>query len=353
MRICYFGIYNPTFGRNKIYIDGLRKNGHEVIECRDSALGFRKYINLWRKHRILKNKYDVLIVGYPGHVVVTFARLISRKKIIVDALGSLLDAEVHSHNPSVRRRLKSFLVDWLMISFSHVILLESEAQKKFFIERFGLSPKYKVLYTGADDMYVKKEALHKEKKDNDFLVLFRGSLTPESGIMHILKAAELLKHEQKIRFRVMGRGALLHEVEQRIRVNQLYNVELIIEYLSDKDLVRTMSDADLMLGQFEDNPRLNRTIPHKAYEAFALGIPYLTGDAGAIREIMPHEQAVFTVPLSDARKLASKIQILSQKPELRKEASETMQAVYKDRFTPYALAQEIEKIIVDVHKLVI
>ena len=131
MKICYFGIYKPDLSRNKIYISGLKKKGVEVIECRDDGGRFAKYWNLWRKHRLIKNKYDAIIVGYPGHIMTPFAKIISRKPIIADLLGSFKDAQIHSHNSGATRRFKDSVIDWMAVKFGDVILIESEAQKNF------------------------------------------------------------------------------------------------------------------------------------------------------------------------------------------------------------------------------
>ena len=34
MRILYFGVYDPNYARNWVLINGLRKNGVEVLELR-------------------------------------------------------------------------------------------------------------------------------------------------------------------------------------------------------------------------------------------------------------------------------------------------------------------------------
>src|SRR3989344_6457800 len=96
MRICYFGIYNPEESRNKIYIKGFKEHGVEIIECRDVTRGPLKYLYLFWKHWKIRNKYDFLIVGYPGHVVVPFAKLISKKPVILDALCSLYEGVIVS-----------------------------------------------------------------------------------------------------------------------------------------------------------------------------------------------------------------------------------------------------------------
>ncbi|MDQ5893189.1 MAG: hypothetical protein QG640_200 [Patescibacteria group bacterium] len=345
MKICYFGIYNSDFSRNRIYIEALKSAGHSIVECQDSSRGISKYFRLWKKYKALKGDYDVMIVGYPGHSVVPFAKLLSDKKVIADALGSLYDAEVNSHTPSLMRKIKSLLIDRFMVMSADKIMLESGQQKDFFENRFGKSEKYEIVYTGADERMFLRNPLQAPQKPENFLVLFRGSLTPESGIMTVLEAAELLKSDKDIRFRIIGTGYFLRAVQDFIASRDLQNVEFISHKLSKEELVERMLDAHIMLGQFEDNPRLNRTIPHKAFEAFALGIPYLTGEAPAIKEIANNRVTVFFVPLKNSEELAKIIKELASDAGTLQKVAENAQKLFVERFSYKQIAQKIESLI--------
>ena len=92
MRVCYFGIYNKDYSRNRILIGGLRQNNVEVSECYSSKKGIFKYLDLAIKHWKIRNKYDVLIVGFPGYQVVPLARFLTKKRLIFDAFSSLYDS---------------------------------------------------------------------------------------------------------------------------------------------------------------------------------------------------------------------------------------------------------------------
>ncbi|MFA6502906.1 MAG: glycosyltransferase family 4 protein [Candidatus Paceibacterota bacterium] len=340
--VCYFGIYDPQFGRNRVYQSGLRAQGVTVLECRDTSRGFLKFWRLWRKHGALRGKYDALVVGYPGHLVVPLARLISRKPVIADMLGSLADAEAHSHKTSIVRRVESALIDRLALWCADVVLLESEAQRQYFQKRYGASEKYRVLYTGADEAVFTCDGL---TRDETFTVLFRGRLTGESGILHILRAALLLKGDKSIRFRVLGSGQLFSETKAFITKHDLTSVELVQAQLPPDTLREKMCGASLALGQFEQNPRLSRTIPHKAFEALALGIPYLTGDAPAIREIAEDGVSCFLVPLADPAALAKKILVLAGDPTLCAHVGEAGRQVFEKRFSASALGAELVQIL--------
>ena len=336
MKICWFGIYNPDFGRNKIYINALKKAGHTIVECRDDSRGFIKFFRLWQKHRLVKDVYDALVVGYPGHLVVPLAKLISTKLVTADLLGSIYDAEINSHHPSFWKKIKARAVDFLAIKFADRILLESEAQKKYFEKRFGRSYKYRVLSTGVDEIFI-----NTNKKGKKFLVLFRGKLTPESGIIHILQAAKILREQPDIGFRIIGFGYFLEKVEQFIKEQNLFNVELISRYLPDGELVEKMSECNLMLGQFESNPRVSRTIPHKVFEAFAMEIPYLTGSGAAIKEIVKDNINAFIVPLADSTALAKKVEYLFLHQELLGRIARQARIMFDEKFAADPIARDL------------
>lgn len=344
MKVCYFGIYKPELSRNRIYISGLRKNGVEVIECRDDGGKIAKYINLWKKHKKIKGDYDAMIVGYPGHVLVPFAKLLSKKPVIADLLGSFKDAEEHSHKAGLFRRLKDSLIDFLAVKFADCILLESEAQKDFFVKKFGDNKKFRVLYTGLDEetFYCSE----KKRSANKKIVLFRGRLTPESGIFHILKATELLKSRTDISFRIIGFHYLLGDkVKKAISDGELSSVELISDYLSDEDLRGKMCDASLSLGQFESSPRLDRTIPHKIFESMYMGLPIVTADSPAVRELLENNVSCLFVNRADPEDMAKKVIRVIDDPTLADRLVINARKAYDERASSKVITDRLIDII--------
>lgn len=347
MRFVYFGIYDPEFSRNRIYMRALRAAGHEIVECRDTSPGPMKYARLAWRLLSLRGTYDALIVGYPGHVTVPIARLFSRAPVIVDFLGSFSDALAHSHGVSRFKKWIFTIVDWLAIWCADRVLVESEAQKNYLISRFGRAKSYAVIYTGVDESVFFKE---KGKEQNQkFVVLFRGRLTPESGIVHILEAAHLLKAQSDIEFRIVGYGHLLKHVEHTIRERNLTNVQLISTHLSFDEMRGYISDADVSLGQFENNPRLDRTIPHKAFESAVMGIPYITGYSDAVREIFS-DAAFCMLEKANPRAIADAIIALKNDPEKRKQLAVNAHSEYEKYASQSAITRKIMTSIPSLHR---
>jgi glycosyltransferase involved in cell wall biosynthesis len=339
--ICYFGIYNPDLGRNKIYIKGLKENEVKIIECRDNSRGPLKFIKLFLKYWKIRDDYDYLIVGYPGHIVVWLAKLISKKPVIFDALCAMYEGVIVSRGQFGIFNIRSLyirFIDWLAVRCADFCLLESENQKKYFQERFGKSQKYKVIYTGADDGdFYKDNSITKKEK---FTVVFRGKFLPEAGIKHIIKAADLLKNKE-VDFLIIGSGFLEKEIKSFINEVKLDNLSLISGYLSFKKIRGEMLSSHVSLGQFEDHDRLQRTIPHKCFETMAMGLPYVTARTPAISEILKDGKSCLFVNMADPKDLAEKIMILKNNPGLANTIGENGYKLYKERFTPKNLAKDI------------
>jgi glycosyltransferase involved in cell wall biosynthesis len=318
---------------------GLRENGVEIIECRDNSRGPLKFVKLFIKHWKIRNDYDVMIVGYPSHIAVPLAKFISNKKVVLDALCTMWESETFSHKASNFKQIEMRIIDWLAVKFADIILVETFAQKKFFEKRFGGNPvKYKVVYTGADNsIFFKDFSVPKLQK---FSVLFKGRLTPEAGVKYVLKAADILKN-QNIFFRIIGFGILKEDVEKQISDLELKNVELICNELPFDELRKNMLECHLSLGQFENNPRLSRTIPHKCFETLALGLPYVTSRAPAISERLKDGKNCLFVNPADPKDLVEKILMLKNNQNLARAIGNNGYNLYQKKFNPKNLAKDI------------
>ncbi len=342
MRFCYFGIYDPEFSRNRIYMRALRDAGHTVVECRDTSRGPMKYIRLAIQLIRLRGSYDALIVGYPGHVVVPLARLFGAAPVVSDLLGSLSDAAEHTYDAGFFVRTWYSWVDRLAIALSDAVLVDSELQKEYLQRRFGSGKKYRVVYTGADEEVFGPRGERDVAHAEPFVVLFRGRLIPQSGIMHVLDAAESLQNDNRFAFRIIGYGPLLKAVRER--AGGLSNVELISEHISFERMRRLTLDADVSLGQFGDNARSDRNIPHKAYESISMGIPYLTARVPGISELLEDEVSCLMVPLENSDAIKAALERLRDDRPLGKRLAEKARVVYESRASARVISSAITAI---------
>ncbi len=341
MKICYFGIYNSDESRNRIYMKGFLESGVEILECRDQSRGPIKYFKLASKHWSMRDKYDFLIVGYPGHSVVWLAKLLSSKPVIFDALCTMEEGVVLSRGQRGFLGLKALyvrFVDYLAVKMADIVLVESESQKRYFEAKFNTADKIKVVYTGADDsvFYIDPSV----KKQNDFTVVFRGKFLVEAGVKYIIEAAKILA-DQHIEFLIIGNGWMVRSIKSQVESYKLNNLKLVTRYLSHDELRATLLSCHVSLGQFESHERLKRTIPHKCFESLALGLPYVTAKSEATAEILKEGENCLFVNPSDPTDLADKLLLLKSSEELREKMSKNNATLFEAKFAPNILADQI------------
>lgn len=348
-KILYFVIFDHDFSRNKVYADGLKLHGFEVIYCIDKSRGPLKFFKLFKKTRALKGEYDVIIVGYPGYIVTPFARLFAwNKPIIFDALCSFYESQIISRdayrgNPFRIPYVK--LVDWLATRSADYILVETEAQKEYFVQKLGVArEKAVVTYTGVDE--AKFHFDQSVQKNEKFTVLFRGRITQEAGLKYVLEAAKILERDS-VDFLVVGYGwgPAKREFDEILKNNSFSNITFISKHVATDELNRLMLQCHASLGQFSDNERVERTIPHKAFEAMVLKLPYITSRTVSVSEIARDGENCLLTNKADARDLAEKILKLKNSSELQKSLAENNLKTYLEHFTPKEIVNPLIKIL--------
>lgn len=343
MKICYVNIVKPIYPRDIAILDGLKELGVEVLELYDDSPHLKKIWRLWKRHWKIRNNYDFLIVGYTGYILVPFFRLFTRKKIVFNALCSLYEGCVISRGESgIHRKILYYAIDFIAFHLSFLISVESESQKEFIAKRYFLNEKKIIaVYTGTtDEDFIYDSAV---QKDEIFTVLFRGNLTPESGIEYAIEAANILKNHKDIKFKILGRGnaAWNEKVAGMINENNLNNIEWKKEKLPIEELRKQMLQSHLSLGQLGNHERIERTIPHKVFDSLPLKLTILTARNRAVLELLDEGITCFCCNPADSKDLARKILEIKDQSQLREEVGESAYKLYKEKLTSKTLAQKL------------
>jgi len=90
---------------------------------------------------------------------------------------------------------------------------------------------------------------------------------------------------------------------------------------------------DLSLGIFGITPKTARVIPSKIYDICAAGVPFVTADTPAIREVFHHGKNAYLIPPGNSKVLAESIRYLKLKPDIRKKIAEGAWQIGKGIFS--------------------
>lgn len=340
MRFCYIQTPN-NYAPNKHLIDGLREDGHTVIELSENSGGMKKYLHLAIKFLKNKDHHDAVIIGYTLPHFVPLIRFLTFKKLIFTAVASQYEANVISRNnqsPWSLMAFKWWLLDFLSFHLSSQVLLESSAQIDFIHDLF-LVPRKKLVraWIGVDEkVFFRDLSLKKYPK---FTVLFRGKFLPESGIDTVIKTAKLLEGKG-VEVLIIGHGLLYKTVNTLLEELHPQNLTIIQEIVPNDELREKMLPCHISLGQLAHHPRLSRTLPFKLYESLALGLPYLTGRSAGVLELLKDNETCITVEHDAPTKLAEKILYLKDNPTILAKIGEQGYNLYEEKLTSKKLAQE-------------
>ncbi len=231
IRVCYFGTYREKYSRNKIMIEGLRRNSVEVIECHETLWhgiedrvqatsgGWRKpafwrrvvqaYLSLiWRYFQA--PDHDLVVVGYPGQFDVYLARLLSwlrGKPLVWDVFMSIylisLERGLDRNNP--------FTVNWIQrlerwaLRLPDLLIHDTAEYTHWLSKVHGIDiSRFRLVPTGADDRYF-QPATQPRPIDGEFRVVYYGTFIANHGVRQIIEAAQLLANETEIRIRTNRR----------------------------------------------------------------------------------------------------------------------------------------------------
>ena len=357
MRVCYFGTYRAEYSRNQIMIEGLRRNGVEVVECHESLWrgiedrvqaaggGWTHPAFWWRvlqtyarllRHYCTVGAYDVLIVGYPGQLDVFLARLLSwgrRKPLVWDIFMSIYLIAVERHLDDRSRFTVGLLrrIEQLACRLPDLLILDTAEYVSWFGATHGITQdRFRLVPTGADDRLFRPLAVP-EADDGIFRVVYYGTFIPNHGVETIVEAARLLADRLDIRFELIGEGPDKLKTQALTRSYGLSNV-VFVDWMAQDEILVRVALADVCLGAFGLTPQSLMTVQNKVYEGLAMAKPVITGDGPAVRATLTHGENVYLCRRADGADLAHAISILHDDAGLRRRLGENGYRLYLAQF---------------------
>ncbi len=374
MRVCYFGTYRAEYSRNRIMMEGLRRNGVDVRDCQETLWQsiedrvevvkgkwwqpaflwrvLRTYGRLLRKYRQVGD-YDVLVVGYPGQLDVFLARILSwlrRKPLVWDVFMSIYliarERELHRHNALAVTLLRG--LEWLACRVPNRLILDTDAYVTWFAQTHSIAPaRFRLVPTGADNR--RFYPVSATSSESYFRVVYYGTYIHNHGVPYIIEAARLLQPIPDIRFELIGQGPTRAAVEALVRNYQLTQVQFT-DWIEGDALPAYLADADVCLGAFGDTPQSLMTVQNKIYEGLAMGKPVISGDSPTVRAALTHGEHIYLCRRDSPQSLADAILALYRDPALAKRIAEQGRLRFQEQFTVEAngarFRQHLEEVMV-------
>lgn len=233
---------------------------------------------------------------------------------------------------------------WFFKRLAGVLCVSELVRQAYIRYNFLINPdKVKVTYNGIDaDAFIRGNGSRFRQEaglgSEEFVIGYIGRLYKEKGVAYLIEALAILKGKGvPFKALIVGSGFTGEELVSQVNVLGLTNQ--VIFYGFTPQVADAMNAIDVMV-----HPCIWREAFGLALcEAMVCGKPVITTDTGAQREIVQHGVSGLIVPPKSPEDIAKELEVLYNKPSLRRQIGENGRKTVLERFCLSGLSLNLEK----------
>ncbi|MEJ2304505.1 MAG: glycosyltransferase [Anaerolineales bacterium] len=348
MRIlCLIG-REVSYPRNDVILRAFRRFGKvDVISGGGSGslIGRSLRVSLQALPHLAAKQFDLLFVGFYGHLLMLTAGILTHSPVLFDAFVSNYDTLCFDRGLFSPRSLPGRLAFWLdktSTRLADLILLDTPQHSRYFANLFDIPPqKLDFLPVGCNEdiFYPRKNDAHEGTK-----VLYYSTYLPLHGVDTVVRAADLLRFESNLRFKIIGIGQEYVSVRRLSDDLGIKNINFVPS-ISLNRLPLEIAEADVCLGgHFGASDKAARVIPGKVYQILAMGCPLIAANTPANQDLLSHGESAILCQPNDANALASAILALHRDSVLRQRLSERGLSRFREKASEAVITQRLKSI---------
>jgi glycosyltransferase involved in cell wall biosynthesis len=344
MKILFLSGRETAYSRNRIILEILKQN-NDVKVCTTNHKSYllriiTTYISFLYNNLFYRS--DLVFIGFLGQPFVPFVKPFTRKKLILDAYLSMYNTLVEDRKTIKNPLLKKLVWHYERFAcrLSDMVLLDTDAHIEYFKQNYTLNIlRFKRLFIGVDnDVFKRTETYHEENADLGFNVYFHGNFIPLQGAEYIIGAANILKSDKSIHFYLIGDGLTFPKCNALAKQLQLDNISFLGRR-PFSEIPALLAKAQIGLGIFGDTSKTKLVVPNKVYELAALGLPIITADTPAIREVFKDREDISLCTAANPESLAKSILALKKDSALRAKLAKCAYSKCMSTFSKEALSK--------------
>ncbi len=349
-----------NYPRNDLMISAIQNISQTTIIGSQNANVYKGGVRfiLWQSLRgflqlipkLIKRDFDFIFIGFFGQLLTQMIAPFVRKPMILDMFVSAYDTLVEDRQLTSNKSLLSrllFNLDKQSGKKADLIFVDTFAQAEYFHEEFGIRlSKMKRVFVGCDE-----SLFHPlPERTESCTVLYYCSYLPLHGVDVVVEAAELLRAETSIKFKIIGEGSEFGKIQKAVQEKRMDNIELSPP-VSIEQLPLEIQDSLICLGgHFGASAKACRVIPGKVFQMIAMGKPVIVGDNSANRELLTHKVDSFFCEMNNPTALADAISILYHDNTLRTQLATGALATYQNSSNSELLKSIVQENIIEVLK---
>ena len=335
MRILYIVTRELSYTRNDVILRAFRRFAEvDVVgfNRRRSLILRSIQCNIKAWSLINKNNYDLIFIGFYGHLLMLSMSRISNIPILFDAFLSTYDTLCFDRkifSPTSISGQITYYLDQQACRRAWSVLLDTNQHVSFFVNTFNLStiPFHSIPVSCNEDIFYPRKV---NPAQDQLRVLYYLSFLPLHGAEVVVKAADYLRH-LPITFRMIGTGPQYKKVNKLASELGLKNIEFVSD-VSINQLPEEIALSNVCLGgHFGTSAKANRVIPGKIYQILAMGRPLIAANSIANQELLTHQENAWLCRPGDAVDLAESIKELYLNPSLLSKLGKASRQLFEER----------------------
>ncbi len=184
-------------------------------------------------------------------------------------------------------------------------------------------------------------------RSDDFVVMYAGIHGIAQGLDTVLRAAQMLRVQDNIRFVMVGEGPVKPELQQLRSDLGLDNVLMLPEQ-PRTSMPAVLSAADVALVPLRKVELFEHAVPSKLFDAWACGCPVLLSIDGEARRVLEAANGGLFAPPEDPPALAQAISQLAKMPDRGRGLGANGRRFTVERYSRQAQARQLEQILLSL-----
>jgi len=193
---------------------------------------------------------------------------------------------------------------------------------------------------GVDTRLFSPPASKRSSSDKKVL-LYIGSMMPEDGLLHLVKAFSLLNQEKELSLTLIGDGPERLKLIELVKKLDLGQKVIFTGYVPHKLIPEFIRESYIGIGPLRLSPVNYYTIPTKILEYFACGKPVVSSPVS--KDILTDEFTGFAVKDVSPRNIAEKLSILIDDEKLTRDMGKNARQLVVERFDWEKIIDQIAK----------
>ena len=286
---------------------------------------------------------DVVVATSPQLLCAGAGALLSRRwrvpfvMEVRDLWPESLVAVGASHLQSPLVRVLEGIARRLYSSASHLVTV-TEAQRAAIVAGGIPAAQVSVIPNGVDEEFLRSVEELQMPRSDSFVVTYIGTLGMAHHLETLLEAAQRLRHDRGIRFRLVGEGARRAALEAQARAMGLDNVEFAGERPRE-EVPRWIAESSACLVLLRKTGVFTTVVPSKMLEIMAVGRPIVLGVRGEASALLERAGAGIAIEPENADLLVAALAALRGDQDRCRQLGENGRQFIRREFLRESLAQ--------------